>query len=86
MSGDRVSVDLTNMSIAINGELREPTEMLHDSGPMKSVYGSGRITITTQSGSVTFESCVPPEPVGLPELPQGMTAGASRTRPNLRPK
>ena len=75
MSGDRVSVDLTNMSIAINGELRtNPPKMLHDSGPMKSVYGSGRITIATQSGSVTFESAAfRPEPVGLPELPQGMT-------------
>ena len=75
ISGDRVSVDLTNMSIAINGELRtNPPKMLHDSGPMKSVYGSGRITIATQSDSVTFESAAfRPEPVGLPELPQGMT-------------
>ena len=75
MSGDRVSVDLTNMSIAINGEPRaHPPKMLHDSGPMKSVYGSGKTTITTQSGSVTFDSAAfRPEPVGLPELPQGMT-------------
>jgi hypothetical protein len=48
--------------------------MLHDSGPMKSVYGSGKITITTQSGSVTFDSAsFRPEPVDLPKLPEGMT-------------
>ena len=75
MSGDRVSVDLTNMSIAINGKPRaHPPKMLHDSGPMKSVYGSGKITITTQSGSVTFDSTLfRPEPVDLPKLPEGMT-------------
>ena len=75
MSGDRVSVDLTNMSIAINGEPRaHPPKMLHDCGPMKSVYGSGKITITTQSGSVTFDSAAfRPEPVGLPKLPSGTT-------------
>ena len=55
--GDRVTVDLTNMSIAINGKPRaHPPKMLHDSGPMKSIYGSGKITITTQSGAVTFDS------------------------------
>ena len=75
MSGDRVSVDLTNMSIAINGEPRaHPPKMLHDSGPMKSVYGSGKITIESSAGSVTFDSAAfRPEPVGLPELPEGMT-------------
>lgn len=75
MSGDRVSVDLTNMGIAINGEPRaHPPKMLHDCGPMKSVYGSGKTTITTQSGSVTFDSAAfRPEPVGLPELPAGTT-------------
>jgi hypothetical protein len=75
MSGDRVSVDLTNMSIAINGEPRaHPPKMLHDSGAMKSAYGSGKITITNQSGSVTFDSAAfRPEPVGLRELPEGMT-------------
>ncbi|MCP4891937.1 MAG: hypothetical protein GY904_35780 [Planctomycetaceae bacterium] len=74
-SGDRVSVDLTNMSIAINGDPRShPPKMLHDSGTMKSVYGSGKITITTQSGSVTFDSAAfRPEPVGLPKLHAGMT-------------
>jgi len=75
MSGDRISVDLTNMSIAINGESRaHPPKMLHDSGSMKSVYDSGKITITTQSGSVTFDSAAfRPEPIGLPELPAGTT-------------
>ena len=75
LSGDRVIVDLTNMSITINGNQRaHPPKMLHDSGPMKSVYGSGKITITTQAGSVAFDSAsFRPEPVGLPELPEGMT-------------
>ena len=102
MSGDRVSVDLTNMSMAINGEphahppkmsasadlLRaaarlakgsgsseetDEVRMLHNCGPMKSVYGSGKITITTQSGSVTFDcASFRPDPVDLPELPKGM--------------
>ena len=41
---------------------------------MKSVYDSGKITITTQSGSVTFDSAAfRPEPIGLPELPAGTT-------------
>jgi len=75
MSGDRVSVDLTNMGIAINGQPRaHPPKMLHDSGPMKSVYGSGKITLTTQAGSVTFDSAsIRPKPLGLPKLPEGMT-------------
>ena len=75
MSGDRVTVDLTDMSIEINSEPRaHPPKMLHDSGPMKSVYGSGKITITTQTGSVTFDSAsIRPKPVGLPKLPEGMT-------------
>lgn len=75
LSGDRLTVYLTNMSITINGEPRaHPPKMLHDSGPMQSVYGSGKITITTHAGSVTFDSAsIRPEPVGLPGLPEGMT-------------
>ena len=75
LSGDRVIVDLTNMSITINGNQRaHPPKMLHDSGPMKSVYGSGKITITTQAGSVAFDSAsFRPDPVGLSKLPEGMT-------------
>ena len=103
MSGDRVSVDLTNMSIAINGEPRahppkmtasadllraaarlaegsgsseetDEVSMLHDSGPMKSVYGSGKITIESSAGSVTFDSAsFRPAPVGLPKLPAAAT-------------
>jgi hypothetical protein len=103
MSGDRVSVDLTNMSIAINGEPRahppkmsasadllraaarlaegsgsseetDEVSMLHDSGPMKSVYGSGKITIESSAGFVTFDSAsFRPAPVGLPKLPTAAT-------------
>ena len=75
MSGDRVTVDLSNMSIDINGTPRpHPPTMLHDCGPMKSEYGSGKITITTQPGTVTFDSVsFRPEPVDLPKLPEGTT-------------
>ena len=75
MSGDRVAVDLTNMSITVNGEARaHPPKMLHDSEPMKSVYGSGKIRITTQAGAVTFDSAsIRPTPLDLPKLPAGMT-------------
>jgi len=55
VDGDRVTVDTSDMSITINGTPRpHPPRMLHDSGPMQSVYGSGRITINTAKGSVTF--------------------------------
>lgn len=51
MDGDRVAVDLTDMSISINGSPRpHPPTMLHDSECMKSEYGSGKITINTAAG------------------------------------
>lgn len=54
--GDKVLVDLETMSIEINGKLRKPqVEMLHDSEWMSSQYGSGKITITTEAGTVTFD-------------------------------
>jgi len=75
MNGDRVTVDLRNMSIEINGTPRpHPPKMLHESASMKSEYGSGKIAITTQSSTVTFDSAsFRPEPVDLPKLPEGMT-------------
>ena len=75
MRGDRVAVDLTNMGITINDKARiHPPKMLHDGGPMKSEYGSGKITITTQAGTVTFDSTsIRPKPLDLPKLPEGMT-------------
>jgi hypothetical protein len=40
---------------------------------MRSEYGSGKITIETDSGGVTFDSArFRPEPIGLPKLPEGM--------------
>jgi hypothetical protein len=65
LSGDRVTVDLRDMSIKINGMPRpHPPKMLHDCGPMKSEYGSGMITITTKAGAVTFDcNSFHPEPV-----------------------
>ena len=73
IDGDRVAVDLTDMSISVNGTLRpHPPKMLHDCQWMQSEYGSGRITIQTKSGSVTFDSaeiCPPPYP--MPPLTNG---------------
>ena len=44
MNGDRVTVDLNDMSITINGKPRpHPPLMLHDCGPVKSAYGSRSI-------------------------------------------
>jgi len=64
ISGDQVDVDLTNMSISINGAPRpHPPNMLHDCEPVKSEYGSGKITIKTKAGAVTFDSAsLRPEP------------------------
>jgi len=74
-NGDSLSVDLETMSITVNGVLRKPqVKMLHDSPLMKSEYSSGRITIETQSGAVTFDnSALRPEPVDLPKLSPGFT-------------
>jgi hypothetical protein len=55
MKGERIAVDLCDMSIAINGVPRpHPPKMLHDSECLRSKYGSGKITIVTGKGSVTF--------------------------------
>ena len=73
MDGDRLVVDLTDMSISINGAPRpHPPKMLHDCQWMQSEYGSGRIAIHTKAGSVTFDStdiCPPLYP--LPQLAEG---------------
>ena len=58
MAGDRIAVSLKDMSITINGTPRpHPPTMLHDSTPMSSEYGSGKITITTGAGVATFDGC-----------------------------
>lgn len=55
--GDRVAVNTEDMSITVNGTLRpHPPKMLHDCEAMRSEYGSGRITIKTKAGTVTFGS------------------------------
>jgi len=57
VDGDRVDVDLRDMSIRINGTSRpHPPKMLHHCPYMRSEYGSGKITITTRAGSVTFDA------------------------------
>jgi len=56
LNGDRISVDLGNMAIAINGKPRpHPPSMLHDCACMTSEYGSGRIAISTRAGSTVFD-------------------------------
>ncbi len=58
ISGDCVEVDVRDMSITVNGTPRpHPPTMLHDCEYMQSEYDSGRITINTSCGSVTF--CAP---------------------------
>ncbi|NSW56274.1 MAG: hypothetical protein HPY44_09680 [Armatimonadetes bacterium] len=55
LNADSVCVDLSDMSIAINGVPRpHPPAMLHDCEALRSEYGSGEITIHTGQGSVTF--------------------------------
>jgi hypothetical protein len=56
INGDRVSVNLNNMSIDVNGEARKhPPIMLHDSRSLVSVYGSGVISVYSNKNSVTFD-------------------------------
>ena len=73
MDGDRIAVDLTDMSISIDGAARaHPPEMLHGCEFMRSEYGSGKITIQTQAGSVTFDAAgIRPKPPEMAALPQG---------------
>jgi hypothetical protein len=57
VDGDRITVDVVDMSISINGTpWPHPPAMLHDCEFMQSVYGSGGITINTGKGSVVFDS------------------------------
>jgi hypothetical protein len=57
VEGDHVIVHVKDMSISINGRLRpHPPKMLHDCQAMTSEYGSGKITISTKAGSVTFDA------------------------------
>lgn len=73
LHGDRIRVNLQTMAIQINGVERPPlTRMLHDSPFMSSEFGSGRITIRTRQGQVTFDnSALKYESAPLPELVTG---------------
>ena len=73
MDGDGITVNLTDMSISINDAPRpHPPKMLHDCDFMKSEYGSGKITIKTKAGSVTFDGTeLRPRPPEMAELPKG---------------
>ena len=74
MDGDRIAVNLTNMSISINDAPRQhPLKMLHDCKSMKSEYNSGKITIQTKAGSVTFDAAtICPKPAEMAALPEGV--------------
>ncbi|MBC8869774.1 MAG: hypothetical protein H8E44_10170 [Planctomycetes bacterium] len=73
MDGDRVAVDLTDMSISINDAPRpHPPKMLHDCEAMQSEYGSGKITVNTKAGSVTFDCTkLRPKAPEMEPLPEG---------------
>jgi hypothetical protein len=56
LDGDRVAVDTRDMSVSVNGTPRERWDnMLHDSEPMRSVYGSGVVHIQTAAGELTLD-------------------------------
>ena len=73
MDGDRITVNLTDMSISINDVPRpHPPKMLHQCESVKSEYESGKITIQTKAGSVTFDGTgLRPRPPELAALPKG---------------
>lgn len=54
--GDRVEVDVADMSISINGTPRaHPPAMLHDCEYLRSEHGSGKVTIHTKVGALTLD-------------------------------
>jgi len=56
LDGDRLVVDTRDMSLAVNGKDRpHPPAMLHDCPDMRSAYGSGKITLQTEAGTVVFD-------------------------------
>ena len=60
VDGDVVDVALKEMSVCINGQPRpHPPAMLHACEAMESEFGSGRITIRTGAGTVTFDGSAP---------------------------
>lgn len=68
--GQRIEVQLNDMSLSVNGERRQPgLTMLHDSPLMTSVYGSGVVRVMTSRGMVTFDhSQLQPPESRLPPL------------------
>jgi len=82
MDGDRIAVNLADMSISVNDSPRQhPPTMLHDSKCVTSEYGSGEITITTSAGSVTFDASKTLWPTPeTPDLPKGEFRWGNATR------
>lgn len=57
LDGEDVCVDLTNMSLLVNGSpFENTTDMLHDCKEMSSRYGTGRIEISTEEGDLVLEN------------------------------
>jgi hypothetical protein len=55
--GDRVAVDLSDMSVSVNGGPPEDwSRLLHDCPYLRSAYGSGVVEIATGEGSLTLTS------------------------------
>ena len=56
LAGERLCVDVRTMSLTVNGRQREGwSDMLHDSPPMRSVFGSGVVEISTADGGLTLD-------------------------------
>lgn len=57
VDGDEFAVILDDMSLSVNGVPRShPPARLHDCDCLRSEYGSGRVTVNTTRGSVTFSA------------------------------
>jgi hypothetical protein len=55
--GEEISVELSDMSLTVNGKTPEKfSDMLHDCPAMRSEYGSGVIEITTEQGNLTIDN------------------------------
>lgn len=55
-AGDEVSVDTTSMAVWVKGRERESwCDMLHQSEPMRSKYGSGVIELVTDAGTAIID-------------------------------
>jgi hypothetical protein len=55
---DEISVDLTKMELSVKGQSQQASDWkkwLHDHPAMRSLYGSGRVEITSKAGSLVLD-------------------------------